>query len=300
MYYGNVVTVISSDKEKSKLIAENLGKLHENEKIQIYYRKKENYIRSVLIPRDYPEKILDAAEAITLSSYCIFYLPTTPSWIDGEIALLISANNCKGEIISDLPAENIKKLFKGLPIENFPVVNSPSDFEEKEKDKGIIYIDKAFVVKGVGVVVTGFSYTTVKVHDKLKAIPIGKDVEIKSIQVLDEDQEEVEPGIRIGFALRNVKEDEMKDTFLLIKNEIKISKTIKGKIFTFPWSTINDQGNYHFVSNGVSVMGKLKMIDNATVEISLNDEIPISERFLVIDVNAKQGKPRIVGYITPI
>ncbi|AWR97135.1 translation elongation factor [Acidianus sulfidivorans JP7] len=299
MYYGNVITVLSSDKEKSKLIAEKLGKLHENEKIQIYYRKKENYIRSVLVPRDYPEKILDAAEAVSLSSYCVFYLPTTPSWVDGEIALLISSSNCKGEIITELPEENVKKLFKGLPIENFPITQNPSDFEDREKDKGIVYIDKAFVVKGVGVVVTGFSYTQVKVHDKLKVIPNNKDVEIKSIQVLDEDQEGVEPGIRIGFSLRNVKEDEMKDTLLLIKSNIKTTNLIHGKLFTFPWSKIADKSNYHIVANGISIMGEIKIIENNTVEIKLKNEIPIAERFLLIDVNAKQGKPRVLGYITP-
>lgn len=174
------------------------------------------------------------------------------------------------------------------------------NLKTRKKDKGIVYIDRTFIVKGVGVVITGFSFTSVKVHDKLKVVPGGKEVEIKSIRVLDEDQESVEPGVRIGFALRNVKENEMKDALLLVvKDNVKTTRVIKGKIFSFPWTKINDNQNYHVVSAGVAIMGQLKMINSSEAEIFLNTEIPLTERYLIIDVNAKQGKPRIVGYLIP-
>lgn len=43
MYYGNIITVLSSDKEKAKQLAERLGKLHENEKSK-YTIEKEKII----------------------------------------------------------------------------------------------------------------------------------------------------------------------------------------------------------------------------------------------------------------
>ncbi|MFP3217026.1 translation elongation factor [Acidianus sp.] len=297
MYYGNIISVLSSDKEKAGKIAESLGKLHENEKLRIYYRKKGDYIRSILVPTEYPEKILQAAEAVSLSSYCVLYLPIVPSWTEGELALLITSSGCKGEIITEMPESDVRKLFKGLPLEEFPIHQTPEEFEGKEEDKGVVYIDKAFVVKGVGVVITGFSYTQVKVHDKLKAIPQNKEVEIKSIQVLDEDQEAVDTGIRIGFALRNAREDEMKDALLLVKNEVKTVKSFSGEIFLFPWTKI-ESGNYHLVANGVSVMANLK-INGSNVDVELSNEMPLSKRFIVVNVNAKQGKPRIAGYVIP-
>ncbi|WP_256202686.1 hypothetical protein [Sulfuracidifex tepidarius] len=46
-------------------------------------------------------------------------------------------------------------------------------------------------MKGVGTVVTGFSFTQVELHEKLTAVPVNKEVEVKTIQVLDEDRKEL-------------------------------------------------------------------------------------------------------------
>jgi Selenocysteine-specific translation elongation factor len=45
-------------------------------------------------------------------------------------------------------------------------------------------------VRGVGPVAIGFAYTDVRIHDKLVALPSGVEVDVKNIQILDEDQEE--------------------------------------------------------------------------------------------------------------
>jgi len=55
-------------------------------------------------------------------------------------------------------------------------------------------------VKGVGPVVLGYTKTKVYAHDKLYALPSLKQVEVKSIEVLDEEQDSVGPGVRIGWA----------------------------------------------------------------------------------------------------
>lgn len=70
---------------------------------------------------------------------------------------------------------------------------------------GLVYVDRAFNVKGVGVVVLGYALTRVSIHDKFIAYPMNLEVEVRSIQVLDEDQDSVMPGTRVGLALRNVR-----------------------------------------------------------------------------------------------
>jgi len=297
LYYGGIISVLSSKKQDANEIAEKLGKLHEEGKIRIYYRRNGDFIRSVLVPSEYPEKILDAAEAVSLSSYCILHIPEDIKWVDGEEALLIDALGLPGKIVTNLPSDNIKKIFKGLTIEKFEIIKDIQEIENKENEKGFVYIDRAFVVKGVGVVITGFSFTQVKVHDKLKILPQGKEVEIKSIQVLDEDQTEVMPGIRIGFALRNVKEEELKDSFALVKSNSKLLKEFTAKITVYPWSKFTD-GKYHVVSNGISVVAEIKRQENEAL-VSLPFEVPISQRIAIIDVNAKQGKSRVIGYLEP-
>ncbi len=295
MYYGGIISILSSQKEESGKIAERLGKLHEDGKIRIYYRRNGDYIRSVLVPTEYPERVLTTAEALSLSSYSLVYIPADAKWTEGELALLVDSLGVKGSIVSPLPEANVRKLFRGTSLEGFEVRHEVEEVEVKEEERGFVYIDRVFVVKGVGVVVTGFSYTQVKVHDKLKVLPQGKEVEVKSIQVLDEDQQEVGIGVRIGFALRNVKEEELKDSFALVKSNAKTLKEFTAKIKVYPWSKVEDK-KYHVVGNGVSTLAELKVEgDRATVKLPF--EVPYSKRFTVIDVNAKQGKPRVVGYL---
>nr|WP_216604193.1 translation elongation factor [Acidianus sp. RZ1] len=273
-----------------------MGKLHENGKIQIYYRKKGNYIRSVLFTPEYPEKILETAESLSLSSIFFLYLPENPSWIDGELALLASSMGIPGYIVTNLSEDKVRKLLKGLTIQNYPIIRDIEEYEGKEKDKGIIYVDRAFVVKGVGVVITGFSYTKVNIHDKFKTIPGNKIIEIKSIQVLDEDQQSVDSGVRIGFALRNAKEEEMKDVKILSTDKIPITKEFEAKVTLYPWSEVHENGKYHLIFNGISIMSEL-VIEGDKVKVKTPYEIPLADRMIILNVNAKQGKPRVAGFL---
>ncbi|MCI2415010.1 MAG: translation elongation factor [Candidatus Aramenus sp.] len=295
MYYGGIISILSSQKEETGKMAEKLGKLHEDGKIRIYYRRNGDYIRSVLVPTEYPERILTAAEALSLSSYSFIHVPLEAKWTEGELALLVDSLGVRGALITPLPEANVKKLFKGTSLEVFEVRQEVGEVEVKEEDRGFVYIDRVFVVKGVGVVVTGFSYTPVKVHDKLKVLPQGKEVEVKSIQVLDEDQQEVGVGVRIGFALRNVKEEELKDSFALVKPGAKTLKEFTANIKVYPWSKVEEK-KYHMVGNGISAVAELK-VDGEKATVRLPFDVPASRRFVVIDVNVRQGKPRVVGYL---
>ncbi|QGA54738.1 translation elongation factor [Sulfolobus sp. E5-1-F] len=299
MYYGSVITVLSSDKNKVTEIAEKLGKLHETANTKIYYRKKGEYIRSILLTTEYPEKIIDLAEALSLSSTAILYIPETLTWMDGELALLIDSLNTHNKIvISNLDRGKINNILSSLSsFIKFELYNDISDLSEtKEEDKGIVYVDRVFTVKGVGTVVTGFSFTNVETHDKLVALPYNKEVEIKSIQVLDEDQKSVSTGIRVGFALKNVKEEEIEDLMYLVKPNVKVTKEIEGQITNYKWSTIN-QGQNHIIVKGHAISVNIK-IDNQKAKIISSVPIPIVEnRIPILNVNVRQGKPRVSGYI---
>ncbi len=299
MYEGGIISISSSSKEKITEMANKLGKLHENTKFKIYYRKKGEYIRSILASLDYPDKFLDSAELISLSSFSILYLPENLSWQDGELAMLIDSLNIQNKIvISNLEGGKLNSILSPLnSFKNFKLINDISDLEEfKEKDLGIVYIDRVFTVKGVGTVVTGFSYTKVEVHDKLIALPYNKEVEIKSIQVLDEDVNSVGSGVRVGFALRNVKEDEIKDLMYLIKPNVKVDNKIEGKLTKYPWSTFNE-GQNHVLIKGYAVPANVK-VNNEKAEIKTSLAIPIiNDQIPILNVNVKQGKPRVIGYV---
>lgn len=68
------MSVLAGNKETARSIAEKLGKLHEDGKIRIFYRRNGDYIRSVLSSTEYPEKVLNIAEIVTLSSKLFVYI----------------------------------------------------------------------------------------------------------------------------------------------------------------------------------------------------------------------------------
>ncbi len=250
---------------------------------------------------EYPEKIIDLAEALSLSSTAILYIPETLTWMDGELALLIDSLNTHNKIvISNLDQGKINNILGSLSsFTKFDLYNDIPDLSEtEEEDKGIVYVDRVFTVKGVGTVVTGFSFTNVEVHEKLVALPYNnKEVEIKSIQVLDEDQKSVSTGVRIGFALKNVKEEEIEDLLYLVKPNVKVVKEIEGQITNYKWSTIN-QGQNHIIVKGHGIAANIK-VDNQKAKIMSSVPIPIVDnRILVLNVNVRQGKPRVAGYIS--
>ncbi|WP_243681278.1 hypothetical protein [Vulcanisaeta souniana] len=146
---------------------------------------------------------------------------------------------------------------------------------------GLVYVDRAFNVRGVGIVVLGYALTQVSVHDKLIAYPMNKEVEIRSIQVLDEDQDSVLPGTRVGLALRNVTLEEIEGGIqALIKPNTRFSKVI-GDFMRFKWS--EDAREIHVIFNGIKVMGKIE-----NDHIILSRELPmVNGRAFIINVNAK-------------
>ncbi len=298
MYFGNITSVLSSDPQRAGKIAERLGKLHENAKVNIYYRRNGDYIRSVLVGTQYPEKLICLAEAVTMSSTVVLNVSESPKWTDGELGLLADSSGAKVIVVSSLPEDKVRKVFKGIGIENAEVVQEINDVPEgEEKDRGFVYVDKAFNVKGVGTVVTGFSFTQVELHEKLTAVPVNKEVEVKTIQVLDEDQKGVKGGVRIGFSLRNAKEEDMKDAYSLVKGGTALLKEFEAEVISYPWAQVQE-GNYHVVGGGVAVTSTLK-VNNNLAQVNLNSPLPKVERYLLLNVNVKQGKPRVLGYLKP-
>ena len=279
MLKGSIVTILAADENEVNSLAEKLGKKTES---NIYYRKIGELIRSVLAPS--PQKLLDQAESLSISSS--FYLRISKfNSLEAELALMAEASNIQGIILTD-DVHTFNKYFKELSISKMV-----SDFKELDvdvQDKGYAYVDRAFNVKGVGVVVLGFALTQINVHDKLIALPMKKEVEVKSIQVLDEDQEGVLPGTRIGFALRNVKLEEIEGITALIKPGLKMTNKVKFK--KFKWAA-NAQ-NVHVIAGGFKLMGTIQ-----GDEIVLNGEIPETvKKGIVINMNAKPKTPRVIGY----
>ncbi len=135
----------------------------------------------------------------------------------------------------------------------------------------------------------GYALTQVSIHDKFTAYPMNLEVEVRSIQVLDKDQDSVMPGTRVGLALRSVRLEDIEGIQALVRPGTRFTNSING--FTrFRWS--DDAREVHVIFNGIKVMGKIEGND-----ITLTRELPMaSGRALIVNVNAKPRRPRIIGY----
>jgi len=280
---GSIITVLSTNEQEAIKVASMLGKRDRGEE-RVYYRKIGELVRSVLVPS--PSSILDEAIALSISSSFYFRVNNEVGWLDGEKALLLEASGIPGVVLAD-DTNLFMKYFGELGISKF--VSEFRELDLEVPDRGIVYVDRAFNVKGVGVVVLGYTLTQVSVHDKFIAYPMNLEVEVRSIQVLDEDQDSVLPGTRVGLALRNVKLEDIEGVQALVRPGTKFIGSING-FSRFKWG--DDAREVHVVFNGIKVMGKVEGNN-----IALARGLPmVSGRALVINVNARPRRPRIMGY----
>jgi selenocysteine-specific translation elongation factor len=296
---GIIVTVLSKSPEKAREIAGSIAKLEDKNKVEIYYRKlSPDLLLSVLVPTDYPDSILNAVSTATLSDVIIFRGDEPLNSFDGELLLLMGTLEKKSIIIGG--DERIKKLASSAGVKNALFVDSPHEirFEDLAVDKnaGFIYIDRVFPVRGVGTVMLGYAKTSIRAHDKFVSLPAKKEIEIKSIQVLDVDFEEVGYGTRVGLAIKGEEYERLKETYSLVRGNL--TEKIEGKIVKLPWSVDLKNGNeYHIYSEGCYSTGIVE-VEGDGIRVQLRKPLPEAKEYLIATPNTNGKMSRIVGKIT--
>ena len=86
-------------------------------------------------------------------------------------------------------------------------------------------------MKGVGTVVLGSVIDGYfKKHDKMRVLPLGKEIVLKSIQKHDIDSDFGYQGDHVGLALRGIDSDELDRGYVLTTDaSVKMSKSVSGK-----------------------------------------------------------------------
>ncbi|MEL9990817.1 MAG: translation elongation factor [Thermoproteus sp.] len=276
MLRGSISVVLSDNMEKALEVAGRLGKKEEE---KMYYRHRDGMLRTVLTP----DGLLEAAEFITLSTYYYLYI-TGANSNSAELALLAKASGLRGVVLAD-DVETFRKYFGELGLE----LGELEEVDITPEDMGYVYIEKAFNVRGVGPVAIGFAFTHLGVHDRLVALPSGIEVDVKSIQVLDEDQKEVGPGTRVGIALRGIEVDVLKESYILVKRDIPL--TDRYRIVKFRWASEAEKA--HVFIGGIKAIATIN-----GQEAVLDKKVPATlKRGVVVNVNAKPKTSKTYGYV---
>ena len=106
--------------------------------------------------------------------------------------------------VSALTGENINTLRKMILRQLRQVDRQPLGHAAH------LYIDRVFTVNGIGTVVTGsLADGSLKVGDRLKMYPSGKDVQVRTLQSYHKNLDEAEPVSRVAVGLKGVTRKEL-------------------------------------------------------------------------------------------
>ncbi len=261
---------------------------------------------TILYPLDYPSSILSVLKILSIADACIMVSNSEITALDAELAIAIdNADIEEGAVIyDDFSDINFFSRFfvknKVGKFNKFKAGETPKFTASKNvlgETPNYISIDKHFIVKGIGSVILGFTLTgAVKKGEKFFLVPSGKEVTVKSIQVMDVDSATAEKGTHVGLALNNINENDLEINYGLSSSksfsETYLCKINKSEFF---------KGD-PTVSKGLccSILGK-----NLTISISdkkgsgtfaFNKPVlKIAGRHILADASLAIGKNRIVG-----
>jgi selenocysteine-specific translation elongation factor len=224
----------------------NIGKKGTSTDITFYNLKKGEDTVTMIEPTRYPERLAPLFYAVSLSKAALVVVDQLDATF-GECLVMLQCSNIKSGIFvlrNYIPKEKIQPLIKGTSLEAFQFLSDDANlireklFEEAAKQKsaeipagsqpvGVVPVDHAFNVKGVGVVILGVvSSGVVEKHASLKVLPGLKVAQVRSIQKHDDEFDIAGEGDRVGLALKNVEVEDV-DRGAVLTNDPSVKTSVK-------------------------------------------------------------------------
>lgn len=232
-------------------LAKELGKKGTSTDITFYNLKKGDSTLTIIEPSRYPEKLSSLFYTASLADIVIMVIDELNAKLGEMILLIHAAGIKKGGIIlrNYIDIGQISPLIRGTVLEQYEIL--PDDpvalrewlFSRAAEKKpgsqgaGIVPIDHHFNVKGIGTVILGcVQQGTIHRHDHLIVHPLQKQVQVRSIQMHDDDAEEASAGDRVGLALKGIEADDLDRGYVLSAHpEVISSLSISGKAEIIPY-----------------------------------------------------------------
>lgn len=201
-------------------IASQLGKKGTTTDLSIYDRKTQDTIYTWTAAITFPDKIQSLMQATNIAEYAILNVTKIDKYLGEEVLALDAFNFSEGFILHSYEVDEmkLKTLIKNTTISDFKFLTNIDQLKKQMsglqpkslEGDCIIPIDHAFNVKGVGTVLLGvIKQGVVKTFDRLKILPSGKDILVKSIQMHDDPVAESKSPARVGLAVKGVDADDI-------------------------------------------------------------------------------------------
>jgi len=304
---GKLVGVFGSDPGAKAGLLGSVAKKSEAEgSLGVYRRVEAGTSYSFLDDSLFPEKVQGYTRIASIADHALFVLPRYGKMAapDGELVVVVDSFGLDGSIVAidEEPPPGLSALLKGTRLESFAAASrsskssvidlAPARPGPNAPAKGtMVFVDRAFSVKGVGVVVLGFVLGgKVSVHDDLRLVPNpeGKTAEVRGIQVSDEDQETVGRGVRVGLSLKGVELKDLDKVSWMDDGSFALTDRVS---FAFSKSRFYKQGvdgrDLHLQMPGELLTCKVK--GEADVEAALTAPVPVWDgmRVGLVDLNGK-------------
>ena len=317
---GITIGVFGTEQETKTAFESSIAKRSEAEGITVFHRTEGGRRFSFLDTSDFPGRIQGYSRVASLSDHALYLFPRSGklSAPDGELAILLEALGLPGtlELLDgSASAEFASAALKGTAVSSYGIEERPlasTAFDAPDAvprqdwpTKGaLVYVDRSFVVKGVGTVALGFVLAgKISVHDQLRPIPgaDGQRVDVKGIQVNDVDVDSVGRGIRVGFSLRGVEAKDLERTRWLDDGSFAVSSALELRLAKSPFYKQDVVGReLHLQLPGEMLTATFSAGDSGGISASLPLAVPTWEgmRAAAIDLNGKAL--RVVGGATLI
>lgn len=285
-------------------IAVELGKKGTQTDMAFYERKSSDRIFSFIAPTGFPEKIQPLIQAIALAEYAIVNITAIDRPLGEQIVALDGMRMEKGFIVANGMDDDVKKIIKSTVLEKYEFVTKDELKQRLESLEPMsqtgpakIVVDAAFEVKGVGTVALGVVRRgTIKKHDEMEIFPVKKSVQIRSIQMHDNDVDEaVSPG-RVGLALKGTDASELpRGDIVAAKGSMKTSSEIKINFekSRFYRGEIVPSSSYHLCIGLQIKPVKLKVGSDFTAISERPFAYDVGEGCILLDLNSTSV--RVIG-----
>jgi selenocysteine-specific translation elongation factor len=297
----------------------NFGKKGTSTDITLYNLKRDDDTVTIIEPTRYPERLAPLFYAVSEAKTAIVVVDEFSPQLGESLVMLQCCGISKGYFIlrNYLPKEKVVPLIKGTILENYEfilddpsrikemLVTEASNYKNTSSGTGVVAVDHAFNVKGVGVVALGVVVKGgISKHTLLKVLPGDKTAQIRSIQKHDDDFESATEGDRVGLALKNVDvKDVDRGTVLTSETKIKVSKVLEStaslvKYWQKPLEAgmVLHLGHWmQFLNSKVETVSSNGDWHSPTIKLTLEKEIAYFPGDKAVLTYLEGGKLRVAG-----
>ncbi|MGA7923666.1 MAG: EF-Tu/IF-2/RF-3 family GTPase [Thermoplasmata archaeon] len=201
-------------------VAPELGKKGTASDLTLYNAVRDDHALTVIEPTRFPEKFAALLFSLAMADAVVVIVRQ----LNRDVAETLAAVDQFSKpseiwLAPEVGEADVRRILKGLglaeaPIHALDILALRAELGERSAAErpGVVRvpIDHAFPVKGVGAVALGIvAQGRLVAHDKLELFPLGRTVDVRSIQVHDVEVPQATSSERVGVALRGVEADEL-------------------------------------------------------------------------------------------